>query len=170
MSSAIKAKPGYVPEQLATVIEKLAQVARDLSSEIARAGLGEALGAELGANSDGDTQKALDVMADEAFAAALTGTAIRYYASEEQDRVTELNPGGDLALAIDPLDGSSNIDVNVSIGTIFAIYPAGQSAEASFLRPAREIIAGGYFVYGPSTQLVVSFGQGVIAFVLDPKT
>jgi len=68
------------------------------------------------------------------------------------------------------VDGSSNIDVNVSIGTIFSVFAAKKDATASFLRPAREQIAAGYFIYGPQTQLVVTFGNGVLRFVMDTRS
>ena len=148
----------------------LCRVGRDLSLLIARGPLGGSLGDEVGTNSGGDGQKALDVIADEAFAKALVGSGVRYYASEELEEVVELDSSGTLALAIDPLDGSSNINVNVSIGTIFGIYRAETTPEASFLRPARDQIGAGYIIYGPQTALVVTFGDGVYAYVLDPTT
>lgn len=162
------APEGMIPTALDPVVQALAHVAIDLARTIASGPLGGTLGAEVGNNSDGDSQKALDVMADEAFAAALRGSGVRWYASEERDSVEELSTDGALALAIDPLDGSSNIDVNVSIGTIFAIRPALESAEGSFLRPGHEQLAAGYFIYGPQTGLAVTFGDGVQMFVLDP--
>jgi fructose-1,6-bisphosphatase I len=156
-----------IPSALYPAIAAIAAVARDLSAVIARGPLGVALGAEIGTNSDGDGQKALDVMADEAFAAALIGTGVRWYASEERDTVHEIDADGTLAIAIDPLDGSSNIDVNVSIGTIFSILPAEAGAEASFLRRGSDQIAAGYVIYGPQTAMVVSFGEGVRLYILD---
>jgi fructose-1,6-bisphosphatase I len=101
---------------------------------------------------------------------ALIKTSVRWYASEEQEIVVELDPQGHYALAIDPLDGSSNIDVNVSIGTIFSIFEAKDDADASFLRPASEQIAAGYVIYGPQTALVITFGSGVLHYVLDPDS
>jgi len=166
-SAHIDAPEGLIPDALSPVIDALCKVGIDLSRTIARGPLGGALGAEVGENTDGDHQKALDVMANDAFAAALKGTGVRWYASEEQDSVVALDEGGSLALAIDPLDGSSNIDVNVSIGTIFSILPAEDEAEPSFLRPGRDQIAAGYIVYGPHTGLIVTFGAGVREFVLD---
>ncbi|RMD88521.1 MAG: class 1 fructose-bisphosphatase [Alphaproteobacteria bacterium] len=156
-----------IPQQLRPVTEALAEVAARLAERIALGPLGENLGAEIGANTGGDTQKALDVIADEEFAAALRGTGVRWYASEEREGVVEIDADGGLALAIDPLDGSSNIEVNVSIGTIFAIRPAEAEGEASFLRDGHNLLAGGYFIYGPHTALVVSFGEGAREFVLD---
>lgn len=159
--------PQTCPARLIAPLSALARVARDLAQEIARGALAGDHAASVGANTDGDQQKALDVLADEAFAAALKGTGVRWYASEERDQVVALGQGG-LALAIDPLDGSSNIDANVSIGTIFSIYDALPEADASFLRPAREQIAAGYVIYGPQVMLVMSWGEGVVQFLLDP--
>ena len=158
-----------IPPHLEPIIVALCRVAVDLSDLISRGSLGGNLGASVGANTDGDTQKALDVMADEAFMAALKGTGIRYYASEEQDSVAEMNPTGSLAIAIDPLDGSSNIDVNLSIGTIFGIRDAAGTADETFLRDGHTQLAAGYFIYGPQTSLVVTFGNGARQFVLDRK-
>ena len=141
-------------------MQAIASAARDLAAAIAADGLGDALGAHLGQNSDGDRQAALDVIADAAFRTALAGTGVRWYASEELETVSALDAEGRLAIAIDPLDGSSNIDVNVSIGTIFGFYPAEDDADASFLRPGRDLRAAGYVIYGPQTALVASFGDG----------
>lgn len=160
----------HVPPAFRRPMQAIAAAARDLSGAIAAGGLGDALGVHLGQNSDGDRQAALDVMADAAFRTALAGTGVRWYASEELDEITPLDDTGALAIAIDPLDGSSNIDVNVSIGTIFGFYPAADTAEASFLRPGRELVAAGYAIYGPQTALVASFGAGVVKFVLDRTT
>ncbi len=158
-----------VPDRFRTVIAGLCRVAGDLALTIAR-GSPRTLNAPVGENADGDGQKALDVLADEMFADALRGCSVRWYASEEQTGVVELDRSGTLALAIDPLDGSSNIDVNVSIGTIFSIFDAKDDGEGSFLRPAEEQRAAGYFIYGPQTALVVTFGDGVFQFVMDPLT
>ncbi len=159
-----------IPQDLRPVMEALCRVAADLSNLIARGPLGGALGASVGNNTDGDDQKALDVMADDAFATALRGTGIRWYASEEQEDVVQIDTDGTLAIAIDPLDGSSNIDVNVSIGTIFGIQPATADASGTFLREGRHLIASGYFIYGPQSALVVTFGEGVRQFILDRAT
>lgn len=162
--------PTGIPDALLPVVQALASVAADIARIIARGPLEGALGAEVGENTDGDGQKALDVRADAMFAEALTGTGVRHYASEEQETVQELDAGGRLALAIDPLDGSSNIDTNVSIGTIFSIFEAADSGEASFLRPAREQIAAGYVIYGPRTSLLLTFGAGTLVYTLDPDS
>ena len=159
-----------VPVHLQEVIGRLAAVSVTLAHRIARGGIEDDLASAVGTNSDGDGQKALDVIADEAFMSALRGTGVRYYASEEQESALPLNPTGCLALAIDPLDGSSNIDANVSIGTIFSIYPSAETPEASFLRPTSEQIAAGYIIYGPQCCMMVTFGKGVLKYVLEPET
>ena len=159
-----------IPARLRPAMEALGRVGRDLSRRIARGPLGGQLAATVGDNADGDRQKALDVLADEAFARDLAGTGVRWYASEEQEGVVELDPRGTLALAIDPLDGSSNIETNVSIGTIFSIREAGPEGEASFLRPGHEQIAAGYIIYGPQCMMLVTFGDGVQDYILDPET
>lgn len=157
----------HVPPALQPLIEALAAAAVGLAARIARNGVEEHLGAAAGVNSDGDAQKALDVLADELFLAAARAGGVRHYASEEQDEVVTLG-AGDWALAIDPLDGSSNIDTNVSVGTIFSIYPAAATPEASFLRPVAQQVGAGFVIYGPQVALVCSFGQGVQRYVLDP--
>ena len=165
----ISDQPGITGD-LGATLGSLADQAVTLASRIAQGGLGERLDAEVGENIGGDAQKALDVIADEGFMAGLKETAVRWYASEEQEGVVQLNPQGTLALAIDPLDGSSNIDVNVSIGTIFSIFEAKEGAEESFLRQGKEQICGGYFIYGPQTSLVLTVGAGVHVFTLDPQS
>ncbi|WP_163848321.1 class 1 fructose-bisphosphatase [Pseudooceanicola aestuarii] len=162
--------PTHIPENLYPVLDALCATGAQLSQVIARGALGPSLAAGVGENSDGDQQKALDVMADEMFEAALRGTGVRHYASEEQEEVLTLDADGAWALATDPLDGSSNIDVNVTIGTIFSIFPATADANASFLRPASEQVAAGYIAYGPQCLLALTFGAGTMLFALDPGT
>lgn len=170
MTNILSALPDTVTPEIARTIEQLAAVMADVAKRIARGGIDENLADARGTNLGGDGQKALDVIADDAFMEALMQSDVRYYASEEQDDAVVLNPEGSLALAIDPLDGSSNIDTNVSIGTIFAIYDAEDTPEASFLRSGREIRAAGYSIFGPQCCLVVSFGDGVLKYVFDPVT
>ena len=158
-----------IPEDLGAVVLAMCSVGKELARKIARGALEGAMGEEVGENTDGDGQKALDIIADEMFFAALRGTQVRWYASEEREEVVPINEGGRLALATDPLDGSSNIDVNVSIGTIFSVFEALPDADASFLRPGTEQIAAGYIIYGPQTGLVVTFGNGTLSFILDPE-
>lgn len=119
-------------------------------------------------NSDGDMQVPLDVIADELVFEALRETSVKWYVSEERESVSILQADGKFALAVDPLDGSSNVDINVPVGTIFSIFPAEQEAEPSFLRSSGEQLAAGYFIYGPQLQLMLTLGQGVLQFGYDP--
>ena len=158
-------------DDIRETVAALAGAAKEISHICARgpleSGLGDVTG---GANSDGDQQKALDVRSDEIVTAALETAPVAYYASEEQDDVVTLDASKPLAVASDPLDGSSNIDTNVSIGTIFSIYAARGDALSSFMRVGSEQICGGFFVYGPQTTLVITAGAGTETYVLDPDT
>lgn len=159
----------HIPQNFRPLMLALARGGAALAAVIRRGGAN--LGAEVGTNSDGDGQKKLDVQADALFQDALKDAGLRWYASEEQEDPIPMQDQGTMALAIDPLDGSSNIDTNVSIGTIFAVYPAEDGpAEASFLRPARDIIASGYIIYGPRCAMMVSFGDGTQFYTLNPDT
>ena len=151
-------------QPVAAAVAALAAVAADLSAMIRRADATAQLGAVRGsANADGDDQKKLDVLADEMIASALANCAgVAAYLSEERDTAMGLDDGGDVIVASDPLDGSSNIDTNVSIGTIFSILPAA----GGHLQSGRNQLASGIFVYGPQTTLLVTFGDGVFAFQL----
>ncbi|MEO0342143.1 MAG: class 1 fructose-bisphosphatase [Pseudomonadota bacterium] len=159
-----------IPQDLLEIMDRMCAVAAKLAKRIAKGPLAGAMGAAVGGNSDGDTQKALDVIADDAFFEALKGSGVRWYASEEKEHVEMIDPAGAYALAIDPLDGSSNIDVNVSIGTIFGIQPALEDGAATFLRSGRALLAAGYFIYGPQTGLVVTYGKGVIQMIFNVET
>ncbi|MGF1622500.1 MAG: class 1 fructose-bisphosphatase [Rhodomicrobiaceae bacterium] len=156
-------------EALCQTIECLAAAAIQIEALVGRGPLAGQLGADTGdANIDGDAQKALDVIANDAVAAALQCAPVAYYASEEENAIVTLAADAPFAVAVDPLDGSSNIDVNVSIGTIFSIFPKHpDGATASFLRPVSEQIAAGYVVYGPHTALVLTVGDGVDLYILD---
>ena len=155
---------------IASAIEAIAGAARQISEIISAGPLAGALGDEMGgANADGDRQRRLDVVAHDFILDALRATATAFLASEEEEEILVVDPAGDLAIAVDPLDGSSNIDANISIGTIFSIHRAStQGPTASFFRPGSEQLAAGYVVYGPHTALVLTVGEGVDLFVLDP--
>jgi fructose-1,6-bisphosphatase I len=158
------------PADVAAVILAIAGVAAQLSTQIARVRIESHGQAATSVNSDGDTQKPLDLYADNAFTDALAHAPVRWLVSEERPDATLLDPSGTLAVAIDPLDGSSNIDVNVSVGTIFSVLPALADADATFLRSGRNQLAAGYVVFGPHTSLVITLGAGVAMFVLDPDS
>ena len=149
---------------VAGVVEALSSVAAQLSRTIRYPDVYSEFAALQGSmNTDGDEQKALDVLADEMIASALEAVdGVNAYLSEERNEAIFLRPDGDVIVASDPLDGSSNIDTNVSIGTIFSILPAA----GGVLQPGRNQLASGIFVYGPQTTLLVTFGDGVLAFQL----
>ncbi|MEL6978158.1 MAG: class 1 fructose-bisphosphatase [Pseudomonadota bacterium] len=154
---------------VAETIEAIAAAAIKIERLVGCGPLAGDLGAAMGAaNADGDQQKALDVAANQLVADALQAAPVAYYASEEEDAILTLRADAPLAVAVDPLDGSSNIDVNVSIGTIFSITPRSEAgATASIFRPGREQLAAGYVIYGPHTALILTVGEGVDLYVLD---
>ena len=112
-------------------------------------------------------QKPLDVYADEVYLKAMTNSSVRLYASEEQPDVIDLGGEGDLALAIDPLDGSSNIETNAPIGTIFGIYKSKKNPNETILQSGDNLIASGFFIYGPRLKLIFSIGNGTSVFQLN---
>ena len=157
------------------IINCLSEAAVEISELISAGALSNTFAKEYGEqNVDGDMQKELDVHADECFLRALSGTQVAVYGSEEQDEAMQINEAGNYALAIDPLDGSSNIDTNVSIGTIFSILPVSKNTYAtlqnSLLQPGTEQIAAGFLIYGPQTALILTVGDGTHIFILCPKT
>jgi fructose-1,6-bisphosphatase I len=157
-------------QAVAQVILAVASAAEQIARLISFGPLAGALGGDAGTtNADGDAQKPLDVESNRLVLAALKDAPVAYFASEEEEAILTLRPDAPLAVAVDPLDGSSNIDVDVSIGTIFSIFPRHPAgASASFLRPGHEQLASGYVVYGPHTALVLTVGAGVDLYVLDP--
>lgn len=151
-------------------VRQLAQAARKIHSTINCGTLGVSLaGLNGGSNADGDDQRHLDVHANEVFLQAMRNAPVALYGSEESHSPILLDRQAALALAIDPLDGSSNIDTNVSIGTIFSILPvigdAAQTPEATFLQPGSMQISAGFFIYGPQLAFVFTRGSGTHVFV-----
>ena len=168
-------------EELSHVLKDLATASKIVNRDICRAGLVDGfIGAQGGQNIQGEEQQKLDVIADNAFISILEkGGAVCGIASEEnEDFVAFKNPKsreGNYVVLFDPLDGSSNIDVNVSIGTIFSIYQrVSQKGELStiedMLQTGAQQVAAGYVLYGSSTMMVYTAGQGVHGFTLDPNT
>ncbi|NLH81195.1 MAG: class 1 fructose-bisphosphatase [Phyllobacteriaceae bacterium] len=159
---------------VATTVIALARACTDIAALIASGPLAGALGASRGRdNGGGDEQKELDVRCDDLIRAALAAAPVAALASEEADHAVTLDPAGTILVAVDPLDGSSNIDTDVSVGTIFSILRRAGTTDplddAAFLRPGREQLAAGYVVYGPHVALVLSVGEGVDEYILDTK-
>ncbi|MFA5121993.1 class 1 fructose-bisphosphatase [Zavarzinia sp.] len=164
---------GDTPEAaaVAATVAALASAGIELAGLVARGPLAGAMGALRCDERFGDSQKELDFRAHQIVTECLRKTPVAALGSEEADEAEVLNPGAPLVVAVDPLDGSSNIETNSTIGTIFSIYPAGElSAEAALLQPGRCQFAAGLILYGPQCGLVLSLGQGTHAFTLDPET
>ncbi|MBE1207545.1 class 1 fructose-bisphosphatase [Aminobacter carboxidus] len=162
---------GHNADVLATVAA-LADAAIKINHAIRTGSLDRAFGGSKGTvNADGDAQKELDLYADETFIEAMRHAPIRSVASEERTDPVAINAEAHIALAIDPLDGSSNIDVNVSIGTIFSLLPATGAPDtdpaAFFLQSGNRQLAAGFFIYGPQLALVLTVGSGTHVFVFS---
>lgn len=170
---------GVITADLKLLIEVVSRACKAISVAIGKGGLGGVLGEAGSDNVQGEAQKKLDVLSNEMLLDANEwGGHLAAMASEEMDlphTIPHRYPQGEYLLLFDPLDGSSNIDVNVSVGTIFSVLkcPEGadlstpEAAEKAFLQPGTAQVAAGYTVYGPSTLLVLTVGDGVAVFTLD---
>ncbi|MBO6759441.1 MAG: class 1 fructose-bisphosphatase, partial [Roseivirga sp.] len=166
----------YATGELSQLIRDLAYAGKVVNREINRAGLAGITGAYGSENVQGEEQQNLDVAANIRFTRALKkGGEVAAIISEEDEDIIDLNnPRSKYIIAIDPLDGSSNIDVNVSIGTIFSIYrrisPAGSPVqEEDVLQAGKHQVAAGYILYGSSTMFVYTTGKGVNGFTYEPS-
>ncbi|MGC7405988.1 class 1 fructose-bisphosphatase [Pandoraea pneumonica] len=164
-----------IPAELRLLIEVVARACKSISHAVSKGALGGVLGSAGSENVQGEVQKKLDVISNEIMLEANEwGGHLAAMASEEMEDVFHIPnryPQGEYLLMFDPLDGSSNIDVNVSIGTIFSVLrcPDGVTdpTEQDFLQPGTQQVAAGYAVYGPQTVLVLTTGHGVNCFTLD---
>lgn len=163
----------HADAHMGVLISAIAEVSQSISAAVHKGALGGVLGSAGSENVQGETQKKLDIIANDMILDALAATGVvAGMASEELDDCSPVPGHSDRPFLVlfDPLDGSSNIDVNVSIGTIFSVLPnpdVGEITNDSFLQPGTEQLAAGYVVYGPQTSLVLTFGKGVVAFTLD---
>ena len=169
---------GLIPAQLRLLLEVVARAGQGISLAVGKGALGgeaSVMGSANSENVQGEVQKKLDIIANEVLIEANEwGGHLAAMASEEMDSiyvVPNRYPQGEYLLLFDPLDGSSNIDVNVSIGTIFSVLlkPEAEHGvqEADFLQPGHRQVAAGYCIYGPQTTLVLTVGDGVAMFTLD---
>jgi fructose-1,6-bisphosphatase I len=164
-----------IPAELRLLIEVVSRACKTISHAVGKGALGEVLGTTETENVQGEVQKKLDVISNDILLQANEwGGHLAAMASEEMETIHPIPnryPKGEYLLLFDPLDGSSNIDVNVSIGTIFSVLkaPEGMSTptEKDFLQPGTKQVAAGYAVYGPQTVLVITTGNGVQVFTLD---
>jgi fructose-1,6-bisphosphatase I len=167
---------------LRLLLETIARACKAISTRVNKGALADGLGSAGSQNIQGETQKKLDVLSNEILLEAnVWGGNLAAFASEENEQpvpITEPYKRGEYLLLIDPLDGSSNIDVNISVGTIFSVLrcPADgdgkmcEPDEEAFLQPGHQQIAAGFAVYGPTTVFVLTVGDGVYGFTLDRET
>ena len=161
----LDAAPGGVAETIAAACVRI-------GAQVRLGALAGVLGEAGSGNIQGEAQKKLDVIANNILIDALRADArVAGLASEEEDSFVACNENGGFLVLFDPLDGSSNIDVNISVGTIFSVLakPEGALDASSFLQSGHRQLAAGYVIYGPQTQLVITFGHGVSVFTLDAQ-
>ncbi len=164
-----------IPAELRLLIEVVARACKTISHAVGKGALGEVLGTAGSENIQGEVQKKLDILSNEILLEANEwGGHLAAMASEEMESIHPIPnryPKGEYMLLFDPLDGSSNIDVNVSIGTIFSVLKApegmAEPTEQDFMQAGNKQVAAGYAVYGPQTVLVLTTGNGVNCFTLD---
>jgi fructose-1,6-bisphosphatase I len=163
--------------ELSNLLYDIALAAKIIAASIRRAGLVNILGTAGATNVQGEEQQKLDIFANETMTNALNHTGrVCVMASEEDETIIPVPDNyhpGKYAVLYDPLDGSSNIDVNGAVGTIFSVYRRvsleGKGSLADVLQPGCKQVAAGYVIYGSSTMLIYSTGQGVAGFTLDPS-
>ncbi|OYX35498.1 MAG: fructose-bisphosphatase class I [Caulobacterales bacterium 32-69-10] len=171
---------GHAPDSLGELVLAVADACDAIGALVRRGATANVLGALVTENVQGEVQKKLDVLANDLLLNGCAPVAsLAAMASEEMETIHPLRPiskDSGYLLLFDPLDGSSNIDVNVSIGTIFSVLVAPdldagrEASEADFLQTGRRQVAAGYVVYGPQTTLVLTVGAGVTMFTLDPDS
>lgn len=168
----------YSKGELSRLLRDIGIAAKICNREVSKAGLADILGDTGESNVQGEQVKKLDVFANEQFIAALSvGGEVCAVASEENEEIipviNEQSKSAKYVVVIDPLDGSSNIDANVSVGTIFGVYRrtslTGAGTNEDFLQRGSDMVAAGYVIYGSSTMLVYTTGKGVNGFTLDPS-
>jgi len=181
-------RESQAPQDLQRLVLNIADICKTISAQIREGALAGVHGEAGTGNVQGEQQKKLDVIANDLFVEGLSeAKTVCGLASEEMDHAVNVPGGARLLAAFDPLDGSSNIDVNVSIGSIFSILPAPDNLDtqgempsrgadappiqdAHFLQPGQQQIAAGYVIYGPSTEMVLTVGNGVYGFTLSATT
>lgn len=161
-------------QSVARTVATIAEACTAIAEIIALGPLAGTLSETSGRNVDGDVQAALDLRANRLLLDELKSAPVACVASEELDLPMGLDAAAQVCVAMDPLDGSSNIDTNVSVGTIFSILPMKcttcQPSRGCFVQTGRRQLAAGYVIYGPQTALVLTLGQGTHVFTLNPDT
>ena len=170
-----KSKGAAIPAGLQDLLLAVVNTCSTLSHEVAQGALIGLLGSAGSGNVQGEVQQKLDIIANDQLMAGVKGCqSLAGLASEEMELPVAVQGTGDYLLLFDPLDGSSNIDVNVSIGTIFSILkkqdPSTPLQTSDFLLSGRHQVAAGYVVYGPQTTMALTLGDGVVMFTLNKET
>jgi fructose-1,6-bisphosphatase I len=169
LRSHLDRSASQTPSGVAETIAAMAAASIDLSALIADGPLVGIFAQNVGTNPDGDRQKDVDVVADELMRRALRHAPVAAVLSEEAALPETLDPAAPLCVAIDPLDGSANLENNISVGTIFSIRPRGNDILSTFFEPGIAQCAAGFVVYGPQTTLVLALNARVDIFILDRR-
>lgn len=160
------------PVELILLIRTLLAACKEISFRVSQGDLAGVLGSTLSENVQGETQKKLDVISNQILKDTLSESGyVKAISSEEEENVVPCSPDGNYLVSFDPLDGSSNTEINSLIGTIFSITHAPQWMEpndpSAFLQPGTQMVAAGYVLYGPSTMLAMTTGRGTHLYTLD---
>lgn len=173
LSQFLQQEKGNLTPELAQVIDTIAATCKTIDQALQKGALAGILGSAGNENVQGETQKKLDVISNDYLIDALkVHPHVGGLASEELDDFTPAQENGEYLVLFDPLDGSSNIDINMCVGTIFSILPAKNAVTQAqdFMQAGTQQVAAGYVLYGPSTTMALTVGNGVAFFTLDPET
>ncbi|SEL25501.1 class 1 fructose-bisphosphatase [Acinetobacter sp. DSM 11652] len=173
LSQYLAQQQGNLTPELSNVIETIAETCKTIDSALQKGALAGVLGSAGNENVQGEAQKKLDVISNDYLIDALKNNEnVGGLASEELDEFTPAQENGKYLVLFDPLDGSSNIDINMCVGTIFSILPAKNSVTQAedFLQAGTEQVAAGYVLYGPSTMMALTVGAGTVFFTFDPES
>lgn len=173
LSQFLEQQTGNLTPELAQVISTIAATCQTIDQALQKGALAGVLGSAQHENVQGEEQKKLDVISNDYLIDALKiHPQVGGLASEELDEFTPAQENGKYLVLFDPLDGSSNIDINMCVGTIFSILPAKNAVTKAedFMQAGNQQVAAGYVLYGPSTMLALTVGAGTIFFTFDPET
>ena len=173
LSQFLQQQTGNLTPELAQVIETIANTCKIIDQTLQKGALAGVLGSAQNENVQGEEQKKLDVISNDYLIEALQKHPnVGGLASEELDEFTPAQENGQYLVLFDPLDGSSNIDINMCVGTIFSILPAKNAVTqaADFMQAGTQQVAAGYVLYGPSTMMALTVGAGVVLFTFDPES
>lgn len=173
LSQFLQQQTGNLTPELAQVISTIAATCQTIDQALQKGALAGVLGSAQHENVQGEEQKKLDVISNDYLIDALKiHPQVGGLASEELDEFTPAQENGKYLVLFDPLDGSSNIDINMCVGTIFSILPAKNAVTQAedFMQAGNQQVAAGYVLYGPSTMLALTVGAGTVFFTFDPET